>query len=365
MSKFRDALLALCLLAVVPVAANAQDIEAGAKSFKKCVACHAIGDGAVNRIGPNLNDIIGRKAGTVEGFSYSPGMLKAGEDGLVWNVENLDNFITKPRDVVKSTKMGFAGLKKPEERANLIAYLKSFSAEGGEATTPEKPEDVGEKSIENAAAAQRLPAADASIADHGIFHLGREALPEEIAAWDIDVRPDGTGLPQGHGTVSEGEQIYTDNCAVCHGDFGEGRDRWPVLAGGMDSLKADRPEKTIGSYWPYLSTVYDYVRRAMPFGNARSLNDNEIYALTAYLLFLNDIVDDEDFELSDRNFTQIRLPNEQNFIADDRLQEPQYAKKGDPCMKDCKPGPVKITMRARVLDVTPDTDDESTKGAIE
>jgi len=201
-------------------------------------------------------------------------------------------------------------------------------------------------------------AKDAPLPDHGVFHLGREATPEEIAAWNIDVRPDGTGLPEGRGTVAEGETIFAEQCAVCHGDFGEGRDRWPVLAGGQDTLTAERPVKTIGSYWPYLSTVYDYVRRAMPFGDARSLSDDDVYAITAYLLYLNDIVTDEDFELSKENFTSVRLPNEENFFMDDREEEAHYVAKVEPCMTDCKPGPVKITKRAAVLDVTPDADNE-------
>ncbi len=184
--------------------------------------------------------------------------------------------------------------------------------------------------------------------------LGRPATADEIAAWDIDVRPDGQGLPVGHGTVAEGEQIFTENCASCHGDFGEGRDRWPELAGGFDTLTRDRPVKTVGSYWPYLSTAYDYIHRAMPFGNARSLSDDDIYALTAYVLYLNDIVKDEDFELSDKNFTSVTMPNAGDFIPDDRAEEQHYKDDANPCMTDCKPGPVKVTMHAQVLDVTPE-----------
>ena len=182
--------------------------------------------------------------------------------------------------------------------------------------------------------------------------LGREATPAEIAAWDIDVRPDGQGLPEGRGTVMEGEEIFMDRCATCHGDFGEGVGRWPVLAGGQDTLTADRPVKTIGSYWPYLSTVWDYVHRAMPFGDAQSLSDDEVYAITAYLLYLNDIVEDEEFELNRENFTEIRMPNEGNFTDDPR---PDFAvlKDGPLCMENCKEK-VEITSRARVLDVTPD-----------
>lgn len=181
--------------------------------------------------------------------------------------------------------------------------------------------------------------------------LGRAATPAEIAAWDIDIRPDGAGLPQGRGDVTTGEEVYIEKCAVCHGDFAEGVDRWPVLAGGDDTLASDDPVKTIGSYWPYLSTVWDYVHRAMPFGEAQSLTDDEVYAITAYLLYSNDLVED-DFELSHENFTEIRLPNEENFFADDRQESPVFTNR-DACMTDCKQT-VEITMRARVLDVTPD-----------
>ncbi len=184
------------------------------------------------------------------------------------------------------------------------------------------------------------------------FDLGREATPEEIAAWDIDVRPDGLGLPEGAGSVTAGEEVFIEKCAVCHGDFGEGVDRWPVLAGGQDSLASERPVKTIGSYWPYLSTVWDYVHRAMPFGDAQSLSADEVYAITAYLLYMNDVVDDEDFVLSKGNFAETRLPNEDGFFMDDRQESPVFTRT-EVCMTDCKET-VEITMRARVLDVTPD-----------
>jgi len=184
------------------------------------------------------------------------------------------------------------------------------------------------------------------------YGLGREALPEEIAAWDIDVRPDGTGLPEGSGDVATGEQIFSERCAVCHGDFGEGVGRWPVLAGGQGTLTNDRPVKTIGSYWPYLSTVYDYIHRAMPFGEAQSLQPDEVYAITAYLLYMNDIVTDEEFTLSKENFTSIHMPNEDNFVEDPRPDTPTMAD-GVPCMTNCKES-VEITMHAAVLDVTPE-----------
>ncbi len=185
----------------------------------------------------------------------------------------------------------------------------------------------------------------------GKLGLGRVATSQEIKAWDIDVRPDGQGLPEGKGSVSDGETIYGEKCASCHGEFGEGIDRWPVLAGGQDSLKSDDPIKTIGSYWPYLSTVYDYIYRAMPFGDAQSLTHDEVYAITAYILNLNDIVD-EDFVLSKDNFTSIRMPNEKNFIKDAR-PDTMLLKDKKACMKDCKKE-AKVIMRARILDVTPE-----------
>ena len=182
--------------------------------------------------------------------------------------------------------------------------------------------------------------------------LGRAATPEEVALWDIDVRPDGAGLPEGRGDVATGDGIYTEKCASCHGVFGEGTGRWPVLAGGQGSLTNARPVKTIGSYWPYLSTVYDYVNRAMPFGDAQSLSADDVYAITAYLLYLNDEVDEE-FVLSSENFAEVRLPNEDAFAPDNRPEVELAEFSGEPCMSDCKPS-VEITMRAAVLDVTPE-----------
>ena len=183
--------------------------------------------------------------------------------------------------------------------------------------------------------------------------LGRAATNNEVSAWDIDIRPDGKGLPVGSGSVIIGEELYTENCSSCHGDFGEGIDRWPELAGGFDTLDSEDPVKTVGSYWPYLSTVWDYVHRAMPFGNAQSLNNDEVYAITAYILYLNDLVD-EDFELSNVNFEEINLPNEENFYLDNRenLENTTYDNR---CMQNCKKDAI-ITKRAVVLDVTPEED---------
>jgi cytochrome c len=182
--------------------------------------------------------------------------------------------------------------------------------------------------------------------------LGRPALPEEVAAWDIDVRPDGQGLPRGKGTAKQGDALYSAHCAACHGDFGQGVGRWPAVAGGKGTLRAERPEKTIGSFWPDLSTVFDYVRRTMPFGKGQTLTVDETYAVVAYLLLLNDIVTDENFELDERSFQSIRLPNAGGFYDDDRETAEKRFWGGAPCMTNCKPE-ARITARAASPDITP------------
>lgn len=198
----------------------------------------------------------------------------------------------------------------------------------------------------------------------GGFGLGRTALPEEIAAWDIDIRPDGQGLPVGSGDVWTGEEAYVTYCSACHGDFGEAVGRWPVLSGGFGSLDGEDPVKTIGSYFPYLSTVWDYVHRAMPYGAAQSLTDDEVYAITAYLMYLNNMVED-DFVLSNENFLEVPMPNEGGFFMDDRDTVELPVLMQEPCMTDCR-APVEITMRAAVLDVTPETEgDEAEEASAE
>ena len=188
----------------------------------------------------------------------------------------------------------------------------------------------------------------------GKLGLGRPALPEEIKAWDTDVRPDGKGLPVGKGTAKQGDAIFQEKCASCHGEFGQGVGRYPVLAGGIGTLKADRPDKTVGSFWPDASTVFDYIKRAMPFGNAQSLTNDEAYALTAYVLSMSDIITDENFELNEKSFTSIKMPNASAFYEDDRDTSEKHFWKKDPCMTDCSTAP-KVTGRAMSVDVTPDS----------
>jgi S-disulfanyl-L-cysteine oxidoreductase SoxD len=199
-----------------------------------------------------------------------------------------------------------------------------------------------------------LALAEASSASAEKLGLGRELTAAEIKGWDIAVRPDGHGAPPGKGTAAKGEELFQAQCASCHGEFGEGKDRWPVLAGGHGTLKHDRPEKTIGSFWPHASTIFDYIKRAMPFGNAQSLSNDEVYALTAYILQLNDVIKDADFELNAATLQAIKMPNASGFYDDDRqVAEKQFWRK-KPCMQKCKTD-AEVLNRARLLDVTPDT----------
>ena len=196
-------------------------------------------------------------------------------------------------------------------------------------------------------------ALDATMFD--LSGIGREATAEETAGWAIDILPDGTGAPEGRGTVAEGEDLFVMYCAVCHGDFGEGAGRWPQLAGGTGSLASHDPIKTVGSYWPYASILVDYINRSMPFGYAQSLTPDEVYAISAYILWLGDVVLDDDFELSHENVGRIEMPNAGGFFPDDRETAESHFWEA-PCMSDCGAGAAQITMRAVVLDVTPEDD---------
>lgn len=181
-----------------------------------------------------------------------------------------------------------------------------------------------------------------SVAHAETYSIGRAPTAEEVAGWDIDIRPDGKGLPPGEGSVSDGEMLYDEKCAVCHGVFGEGEKRWPKLAGGFGTLAQERPDKTVGSYWPYASTLWDYIHRAMPFPAPQSLTDDETYAISAYVLYLNELVD-EDFVLTQDNLASIEMPNRDGFYRDNRpdVQNPR-------CMKDCKdPNSIEITQSLR------------------
>lgn len=185
----------------------------------------------------------------------------------------------------------------------------------------------------------------------GRLGIGRAALTEEIAAWDVDVLPDGRGLPPGQGDVWFGEEVFVEKCGSCHGDFAEGVDNWPVLAGGLDTLANEDPVKTVGSYWPHLSTAWDYINRSMPFGEAGTLSADETYAIVAYILYSNDLVDD-DFVLSQENFAEFDMYNMNGFVIDDRAELEYSAWRAEPCMANCKEE-VTVTMRSVFLVETP------------
>ena len=191
-----------------------------------------------------------------------------------------------------------------------------------------------------------------SHAENRKYNIGKLATKIEVAGWDIDVRPDGVGAPKGSGNAIDGEEIYVSRCAACHGDFGEGVDRWPALVGGDGTLASHDPEKTTGSYWPYASTIFDYVYRSMPFGEAQTLTNDETYKIVAYLLNMNEIID-EDFVLSEKNIGKIKMPNASGFSLPDPRPDVTKYKDGQPCMKNCNV-PVKIIGKARDIDVTPD-----------
>lgn len=183
------------------------------------------------------------------------------------------------------------------------------------------------------------------------FGFGKPATKEEIAGWDIDVRgPDGLGLPQGKGSVAAGEELYMAQCAACHGEFGEGAGRYPELIGGRGTLTSEDPRKTIDSYWPHAPGLYDYIRRAMPFGAPQSLTPEEVYSITAWLLNQADLWP-ADKELDAEGLARVKLPNRDGFIAGG---DPRPDVKPDTCMTNCRKTPPKITsdLAAR-LGVTP------------
>src|SRR6516164_4805969 len=149
--------------------------------------------------------------------------------------------------------------------------------------------------------------------------LGRVAVPDEIASWDISIGPDGAGLPPGHGTPKRGETVYAEKCAACHREKGAGKPN-DQLVGGRGSLSGEQaPVKTVGSFWPYATTLFDYVRRAMPLNASKSLSDDEVYAVSAYILQLNGIIGEAD-AMDAQTLPQVQLPNRDGFIVFSRAK---------------------------------------------
>lgn len=142
--------------------------------------------------------------------------------------------------------------------------------------------------------------------------LGRPATPEEIALWDISIGPDGAGLPPGNGTPQQGEMVYTAKCLPCHGERGSGKPN-DQLVGGLGTLTGDQTlVKTVGSFWPYATTLFDYLRRAMPFNAPRSLSNDEVYAVCAYILQLNGIIADN-AAMNAQTLAKVQMPNRDGF----------------------------------------------------
>lgn len=148
----------------------------------------------------------------------------------------------------------------------------------------------------------------------GTFDFGQAASDEQIAGWNIDILPDGTGLPVGSATVADGQALFAKLGAPFHGANGEGTDAAPKLVGGIGSLTSDDPVQTVGSYWPYATTIFDYIWRAMPASAPQTLTPNECYALTAWVLWANGIIE-EDFVVDQDSLPGIAMPNAGGFTS--------------------------------------------------
>jgi cytochrome c len=148
------------------------------------------------------------------------------------------------------------------------------------------------------------------------FGMGRAPTAGEVKAWDVTIPPDGKGLPPGSGTAALGKPIYVERCASCHGDRGEDA-KYGRLVGGRGTLNTDKPLLTIGSFWPYATTLWSYINRAQPLDEPGSLTADQVYAVTAYLLYLNGIIGETDV-LDARALPQVRMPNRDGFVPDAR-----------------------------------------------
>jgi mono/diheme cytochrome c family protein len=167
-----------------------------------------------------------------------------------------------------------------------------------------------------------------SVQAQGHYGIGRSATPAEIAGWSIDIDRDGNNLPPGSGTVTHGREVFDQQCAACHGTKGEGAvgDR---LVGGQGTLATPKPVRTVGSYWPYAPTLFDYIRRAMPQNAPQSLSNEDVYAVSAYILNLNGLLA-ADATLDAKTLAAIKMPNRSMFVGD-----PRPDVKNPECMTDC------------------------------
>ena len=202
----------------------------------------------------------------------------------------------------------------------------------------------------------------ANAATTNSYPFGAPASSKMIQAWDDDVNGlTGAGLPSGSGSVAQGQTAYEEKCATCHGDFGEGAGRYPELAGGKGTLTSARPLKTVGSYWPYAPTLFDYIRRAMPFDAPGTLTNDQVYAITAYVLNLNNIVSTSAV-MDAKTLAAVKMPNRNGFV-DEHLKPDVHAVA---CMHDCKPKKIVILSDlARTLSITPDETIDDPAGGLE
>jgi mono/diheme cytochrome c family protein len=180
-----------------------------------------------------------------------------------------------------------------------------------------------------------LLTATASLAQTPSYsNIGRAPTKEEIQAWDISVGPDGKGLPPGQGTAKDGAPIFAAKCAVCHGPNGEGAKIGPRVVGGIadtETLTTLKPVRTVGGYWPYATTVWDFINRAMPRGQSGTLTPNEVYALTAFILARSNIIKEDDV-LDAKTLPKVQMPNRNGFVPARFADIPDEKKRG------CKQG---------------------------
>jgi mono/diheme cytochrome c family protein len=164
----------------------------------------------------------------------------------------------------------------------------------------------------------------------GYKNVGRTPTKQEVEAWDISVGPDGKGLPEGHGTAKEGAPIFAAKCAVCHGTEGEGGKIGPRVVGGIadtETLTTLKPVRTVGGYWPYATSVWDFIRRAMPRDQSGTLTPNEVYSLTAFILAKSKIIQEDDV-LDQKTLAKVQMPNRNGFVPPNFADIPDEKKRG-------------------------------------
>jgi S-disulfanyl-L-cysteine oxidoreductase SoxD len=179
-------------------------------------------------------------------------------------------------------------------------------------------------------AALLLPGGTAMAQTPGYKNVGRTPTKQEVEAWDISVGPDGKGLPEGHGTAKEGAPIFAAKCAVCHGAEGEGGKIGPRVVGGIadtETLTTLKPVRTVGGYWPYATSVWDFIRRAMPRDQSGTLTPNEVYSLTAFILAKSKIIQEDDV-LDQKTLPKVQMPNHNGFVPPNFADIPDEKKRG-------------------------------------